>query len=212
MKHINLITTFRVFLTGIKIFSICPTTIHNGTIETSKTLKWFFMITMFCIQIFTIYFYGIYQVPKEIRTDMYLFLGYLRNAFLGVCTFANTVVILSKSEDLTKIIKKLCEVEKELKLSRNRLNLMFSAVLLEIGFLYFRSIVTMCLLYKYELENLPLRLLVAISSAAAVTPIYATEMIFTNAVITTSKYIDMVNDEIMRLSSQPFFKVNCLMW
>lgn len=167
--------------------------------ETSKKQKWIFITSLLTINAFLVYFFAYLKFPTEMRSNPYLFLGYLRGAFSSICAFFGPLFILINSESLTKFLQKLKDINKGLKISQAQLKLAFLLVIFELLLIYTHVGITFHNIYSYKEENLILRILPAAGTTLLAAQLFTVEIFMINTTGLITQNLKMVNSSLRML-------------
>lgn len=213
MKHIKFIFIIKILLYTLKIFPITIVSISSKqTIEASKKQKWFYILTSFPVIAYLISVYVFTMDNAVLRSNPYAFLGHFRGMFIAGCPSLTIIFFLSYNNHFVKSIQLIVNLEKELKLTPRKLDIISAIILLELLLIYSAFAIWFFLFYTNKIKDFVIRLLMALLTGVVVTAMMAIELLYINSMTMIYEYISMINVRLIIMKEVSGISTNIVTW
>lgn len=194
-------TLVKFFFNGLQIFLLLPISIaRDGTVKMSRNFKWLSIFTILGFNIITMYYHSL-NMPQEVRTDPYVFLGFLRGGFFSTSSMLGPLTLVMKADLMAQIIQKLNKLQSQYQIGKNKLHLMFCLIVLQLITVYLYIAEMYYLMYNYKEESLFYRIVAPLGASLTTVRMYSSEILYINVVGIITEYFDMINKDLKKLDN-----------
>lgn len=154
---------------------------------------------IFVVNALLVYYYGFVAAPENIRRDPFTLLGYIRGFFTESCAYITAVLILIKTNSLTKILQKLNYFQTEFEFNSKKLKIILFVIISELFLVYEMALFNGYLGYQFNIKNFALRISVMLGTVIMAVPIFAIELFYFNAATILVVYFHLINQRLKNM-------------